>query len=631
VKITIPGYRIEHLIAEGGTSSVYLAIQESLRRHVAIKLLRKFDNPEQLTRFLNEGRIIASLNHRNVINIHDIGVTDKGRPYISMEYLEGGDLDARIPKKVAPEDALQWLEALGNCLDFVHRKGIIHRDIKPGNILFHKDGTPILTDFGTAKQQESDARLTMDGHAVGSPYYISPEQAASKKLDRRTDIYSLGIVLYEVLTGNKPYKCDSPIETIVAHMSDPLPVLPPELHRYQSLIKKMIAKSRDDRFTSAAEMVRFVQQLRKPVNKAWQMTWIPMGASAIAAKMVRFVRQLRKPVKNERRMTWVSTGAVAIILGIGGTVFIWQSIISDRNEPPATADMTISEGAVTESPPDIIETPVQEPGNVVRETAATPVHNEHQTPPGMTTSEAAVPESSPLIVEMPSAEPSEPVREKPVPINKNKQRIEKLLSQAATALKEIRLTKPKNNNAYYYYQQVLELQPQHKKALKGITGIADAYAGLAERKLDQFDYKAARKYVQRGLTIQPDNTRLLGLQKKENIGRILAQAATALKEYRLTKPKNNNAYYYYQQVLELQPRHEKALYGITSIADTYADLAESKLDKFEYKAAKEYVHLGLTVQPENTRLQALQKNTSAFRDAPKRMWKKILSPFSKAL
>jgi serine/threonine-protein kinase PpkA len=600
VKITIPGYRIEHLIAEGGTSSVYLAIQESLRRHVAIKLLRKFDNPEQLTRFLNEGRIIASLNHRNVINIHDIGVTDKGRPYISMEYLEGGDLDARIPKKVAPEDALQWLEALGNCLDFVHRKGIIHRDIKPGNILFHKDGTPILTDFGTAKQQESDARLTMDGHAVGSPYYISPEQAASKKLDRRTDIYSLGIVLYEVLTGNKPYKCDSPIETIVAHMSDPLPVLPPELHRYQSLIKKMIAKSRDDRFTSAAEMVRFVQQLRKPVNKAWQMTW-------------------------------VSTGAVAIILGIGGTVFIWQSIISDRNEPPATADMTISEGAVTESPPDIIETPVQEPGNVVRETAATPVHNEHQTPPGMTTSEAAVPESSPLIVEMPSAEPSEPVREKPVPINKNKQRIEKLLSQAATALKEIRLTKPKNNNAYYYYQQVLELQPQHKKALKGITGIADAYAGLAERKLDQFDYKAARKYVQRGLTIQPDNTRLLGLQKKENIGRILAQAATALKEYRLTKPKNNNAYYYYQQVLELQPRHEKALYGITSIADTYADLAESKLDKFEYKAAKEYVHLGLTVQPENTRLQALQKNTSAFRDAPKRMWKKILSPFSKAL
>ena len=553
VKITIPGYKIEHLIAEGGTSSVYLAIQESLRRHVAIKLLRKFDNPEQLTRFLNEGQIIASLNHRNVINIHDIGVTDNGRPYISMEYLEGGDLDARIPKKVDPEDALQWLEALGNCLDFVHRKGIIHRDIKPGNILFHKDGTPILTDFGTAKQQESDAELTMDGRAVGSPYYISPEQAASKKLDRRTDIYSLGIVLYEMLTGNKPYKGDSHIETIVAHMSDPVPVLPPELHRYQTLIKKMIAKSRDDRFTSAAEMVRFVQQLRKPVKKA-------------------------------RRMTWAPTGALATILGIGGTLLIGLLIIPERNE--------------------------------------------HRAAPGMTTSEAAIPESAPDIVETPSPEPSDSAKETPVQTSNNEQHIEELLSQAAAALKEFRLTTPTNNNAYTYYQQILELHPQHEKAIKGINRIADVYADLAESKLDQYDYEAARRHLRRGLKIQPANHRLQALQKKANIGQLLSQAATALKEHRLTRPKNNNAYYYYQRILELHPKHKQALKGITRIADAYGDLAESKLDKFNYVAAKQYLHRGLKIQPDNARLQELQKNTNAFRDAPGRIWKKIKSPFS---
>ena len=630
MNITIPGYKIQHLIAEGGTASIYLAIQESLGRYVAIKLLRKIDNPTQLSRFLNEGQIVASLNHRNVINIHDVGVTEDGRPYISMEYLEGGDLDARSQKKVDPEDALQWLEAIGNCLDFVHRKGIIHRDIKPGNILFHKDGTLILSDFGTAKQEESDAKLTLDGLTFGSPYYISPEQAASKELDGRTDIYSLGIVLYEILTGNKPYKGDSHIETIVAHLSDPLPDLPPELNRYHTLIKKMIAKSPDDRFTSAAGMVRFVQQLRKPVKNSWRMTWVSTGAVAIAAEMVRFVQQFQNPVKNARRMTWLSAGAVAIILGVGGTLFMQQSIISDRNEHQTTAGMTISEGAVTESSPDTIETPVQEPGNLVRETAATPDHNGHQTPPDMTVSEGAIPESSPNIVKMPSPEPSDLVRETPVPSNNNEQRIEKLLPQAATALKEYRLTTPKNNNAHYYYQRILELHPQHKKALKGINGIADAYADLAERKLDQYDYKAARKYLQRGLTILPENTRLLGLQEKANIGKILAQADTALKEYRLTKPKNNNAYDYYQRVLELQPQHDKALEGITGIANAYADLAESKLDQFEYKAAKEYVHRGLTIQPENTRLLALQKNTNAFRDAPKRMWKKILSPFSKA-
>jgi len=678
VSISVPGYKIEHLIAEGATASIYLAIQESLGRHVAIKLLRKIDNPDQLNRFLNEGQIIASLNHRNIINIHDVGVTDDGRPYISMEYLEGGDLDARIQKKVDPEDALQWLEAIGNCLDFVHRKGIIHRDIKPGNILIHKDGTLILSDFGTAKQEESDAKLTLEGCTFGSPYYISPEQAASKELDRRTDIYSLGIVLYEMLTGNKPYKGDSHIETIVAHLSEPLPDLPPELHRYHTLIKKMIAKSPDDRFTTAAEMVRFVQRLRKPVKNAWRVTWVPTGAVAIAAEMVRFVQQLRKPLKNAQRMTWVSTGAGAVILGIGVTLFMRHSIISDHNEHQTTAGTSISGGAIPESSPDIVAMPSPEPGDLASETpvpssnneqhienllsqAATAIKEYRLTTPknnnaynyyqrvlelhpqhkkaleGITRVADAYADRAESKLDQFDYEAAKKYLHRGLTIQpentrllglQKKANIGRIIAQAATALKEYRLTTPKNNNAHYYYQRVLDLHPKHKKALEGITRVANAYADLAESKLDQFDYEAAKKYLHRGLTIQPENTRLLGLQKKANIGRNLAQAATALKEYRLTTPKNNNAHYYYQRILELHPQHEKALEGITRVADAYADLAESKLDQFEYKAAKEYLNRGLMIQPDNTRLQELQKNTNAFRDAPGRIWKKILSPFS---
>ena len=661
VNVSIPGYKIEHLIAEGGTSSVYLATQESLQRHVAIKLLRKFDNPEQLTRFLNEGQIIASLNHRNVINIHDIGVAAGGRPYICMEYLEGGDLDARIPNKVDPKDALRWLEAIGNCLEFVHRKGIIHRDIKPGNILFHKDGTPILTDFGTAKQQQSDAKLTLEGVAFGSPYYISPEQATSKRLDRRTDIYSLGIVLYEMLTGHKPYKHHSHIETIAAHLSEPIPDLPPELIRYRTLIQTMIAKSPDDRFTSAAEMVRFVQQLRKPVNKARPMAWVPTGAAAIARKMLRFVRRLPEtvkrsprtaqvsmgaaalatkvggfvrqiciPVKKVQPTTWVSAGAVAVILGFGGILLMRPATTPEHNAPQTTAGMMVSRGAATEGSPDRVANPVQQPGNSLPETATTADHNGDQAAPGMTTRDADAPADAPVPAAMPSEESHAPAKETPAASNANEQRIAKLLSRAAKAVKEYRLTTPKPNNAYDYYQRVLELQPRHKQALEGLNSIADAYADLAERKLGMSNYTAAGTYLQRGLTIQPDNPRLLALQKKTDIGVILAQAGTALKEYRLTEPKNNNAYDYYQQVLELQPQHKNALEGITNIANAYADLAESKLDKFEYQAAKAYVHKGLTVQPDNTRLLAVQKNTNALRDAPKRVWKKLFSPFSKA-
>jgi len=615
VSISIPGYKIEHLIAEGATASIYLAIQESLGRHVAIKLLRKIDNPVQLNRFLNEGQIIASLNHRNIINIHDVGVTDDGRPYISMEYLEGGDLDARIQNKVNPEDALQWLEEIGNCLDFVHRKGIIHRDIKPGNILIHKDGTLIVSDFGTAKQEESDAKLTLDGCTFGSPYYISPEQAASKELDRRTDIYSLGIVLYELLTGKKPYKGDSHIETIVAHLSEPLPDLPPELHRYHTLIKKMIAKSPDDRFTTAAEMVRFVHRLRKPVKNTWRMTWVPTGAVAIASETGRFVQQLRKLFKNAWRMTWVSTGAVAIASQMAR--FAQELRRALRNAQPRTWASTGAVAIILG-----IGVTLSMRHSIISD------HNEHQTAAGTPISGVAIPESSPDIAAMPSPETGELVSGTPVPSSNNEQHIENLLSQAATALKEERLTKPKNNNAYNYYQRVLELHPQHKKALEGINSIADAYADRAESRLNQFDYETAKKYLHRGLTIQPENTRLLGMQKKANIGRILAQAATALKEYRLTTPKNNNAHYYYQRVLELRPQHEKALEGITRVANAYADLTESKLDQFEYKAAKEYLNRGLMIQQDNTRLLELQKNTNAFRDAPGRIWKKILSPFS---
>lgn len=261
MNIQIPGYRIINHIAEGGMASVYLAVQESLGRHVVIKVLKKMDDVYQSARFQHEGRIIASLNHRNIITIYDIGVI-RERYYISMEYLEGGDLEERLLSSMLADTALDLVEEIGSCLEFLHRQDIVHRDIKPANILFHKDGTPVLTDFGVAKQQDVDINLTSDGTALGSPYYICPEQAECKVPDGRADIYSLGIILYEMLTGLKPFEGDSYMETIIAHLSNPVPTLPPELADYQELIERMIAKDRNDRFNTAGEMVDFIQELR---------------------------------------------------------------------------------------------------------------------------------------------------------------------------------------------------------------------------------------------------------------------------------------------------------------------------------------------------------------------------------
>ena len=259
-EMQIPGFKVVRLIAEGGMATVYLAIQESLGRFVALKILKKFDNPEQSNRFLNEGRIIASLNHQNIITIHDIGVFGDHH-YISMEYPDGGDLKARIKGGMPPHAALDLLEGIGSCLDFVHRKGIVHRDIKPGNILFRKDDTPVLTDFGIAKQLEKDHNLTMDGTAIGSPYYLSPEQAECKPLDGRTDIYGLGIVFFEMLMGRKPYRGKSYIEIVMAHKMEPIPSLSPHLQAYQGLLERMIAKDPNDRFESAHDLLRYLSKL----------------------------------------------------------------------------------------------------------------------------------------------------------------------------------------------------------------------------------------------------------------------------------------------------------------------------------------------------------------------------------
>jgi len=476
-------------------ASVYLATQESLGRYVALKLLKKFDNPSQAKRFLNEGQIIASLNHRNIITIHDLGVTEDERPYISMEYLEGGDLEARIQNGVDPADALKWLEALGDCLDFVHRKGIIHRDIKPANILFHKDGTPILSDFGVAKQEKGNVTLTMDGSAFGSPYYLSPEQAECKHLDGRTDIYGLGIILYEMLTGDKPYKGKSHIETIVAHLSDPLPVLPQELHRYQPLIKKMIAKSPDERFASAGDMVQSIRQLRVPETDSFNSILDNRHVHSLrnwwakedtGAQFHPLWIWLEEHQMTRQRILWLSVGLLATVLVISGILLTRSS-----------DTLTSTEQAAANNPAATEEVIGFENERAGRGT------NHKETPAD--TADTPLPGPASLAIDI------------PVPSGDNPQRVKELLSQANSAFKAYRLTVPGDNNAYDYYLQVLELHPGHEEAKAGIDKIVDIYADLAEKEISDFNYDQAKIYIRRGLGIQPQNLRLQKLERNTNV------------------------------------------------------------------------------------------------------------------
>jgi tRNA A-37 threonylcarbamoyl transferase component Bud32 len=325
--LRIPGYKITRPIAEGGMASVYLAVQESLERPVVLKLLKKFTDIYQSARFVKEGRIIASLNHRNIITIYDIGVFGE-RHYLSMEYVGGGNLEDRILEGMKPAAALELVEVIGGCLDFLHKKDIIHRDIKPANILFHSDGTPILTDFGVAKQESTDSRLTKDGTALGSPYYISPEQAESKRVDGRADIYSLGIILYEMLTGKKPFQGDSDIQIIISHLSDPVPTLPDGLEQYQELVDRMIAKNPDERFSTAEEMLLYIRTFREAGCRSTRRT----GPSGFAGKTGRHDTSL---LGNSYRKVSGDTGGLRIAGAMA--ILLLVALVSLQAMPLITA------------------------------------------------------------------------------------------------------------------------------------------------------------------------------------------------------------------------------------------------------------------------------------------------------
>ena len=223
-------YHILEQLGEGGMAMVYKAYDTRLEREVAINLIRKEAfSPEVLERVLKrferEAKALARLSHTHIINVHDYGEYE-GSPYIVMEYMPGGTLKEQLGAPMPPAEAARLLRPIAQALAHAHREGIIHRDVKPSNILIDKNGAPKLTDFGIARILELGAdatALTGTGMGVGTPEYMAPEQGLGQDVDARTDIYALGVVLYEMVTGVKPYQADTPMAVVIKHIHDPLP------------------------------------------------------------------------------------------------------------------------------------------------------------------------------------------------------------------------------------------------------------------------------------------------------------------------------------------------------------------------------------------------------------------------
>ncbi len=243
-------------------ASVYLAVQESLDREVALKVMAAalVANSEFTERFVKEGRITAQLSHPNLVTVYDIG-SHGSTYYLAAEFISGGTLKDRIANGMSVAEVLDVACDVARGLEYAHRKGVVHRDVKPGNILFKSDGTAVLADFGIAKAMDNTSGMTMAGSSIGTPDYMSPEQARAEQVDGRSDLYSLGAVLYEMLAGNPPYTGNDPFSIALAHVTQPVPELPDPHQWLQPLLDGLMAKSLEQRFSSGSEFIAAMEKL----------------------------------------------------------------------------------------------------------------------------------------------------------------------------------------------------------------------------------------------------------------------------------------------------------------------------------------------------------------------------------
>jgi len=333
-------YEIKAELGRGGMATVYRAYDPSFDREVALKVLpREFlHDPQFRDRFEREIKTVARLEHPAIVPVYDVGEED-GQPFFVMRYMTGGSLSDWIKRgKFSLQDTARIVEQLAGALSYAHAKGVVHRDLKPDNILFDNNGDPFISDFGVAKIEEAASTLTGSG-VVGTPAYMSPEQAQSDKTDSRSDIYGLGVIIFQMLTGKQPYEADTPMFVIVKHITEPVP----EILDYDAdlssevdaIIKKAMAKNKEDRYATALE-------LAKALNLA------AFGEEG-AITAVAGTRPGRFISSSGGRLGLVIGGVVLVLVAAGGFLFRNQ-LFSPEAAMPTPVEITVVITS-TQSPP----------------------------------------------------------------------------------------------------------------------------------------------------------------------------------------------------------------------------------------------------------------------------------------
>lgn len=489
VDINIPGYRILRPIGEGGMASVFLAVQESLDREVALKVMSPAlaANGEFASRFLTEGKITAKLQHPNLVTVYDIGAHN-GVYYLAAEYIPGGTLKDRVDEGgLSLAEVLDIIADIALGLDFAHQKGFVHRDVKPGNVLFRNDGRVVLADFGIAKAMDGSSSSTVAGASIGTPDYMSPEQARGESVDGRSDLYSLGTVLYELLVGHPPYQASDPFTVALMHVTHPVPTLPEEYSILQPLLNGMMAKQPAERYNTGAALVEAIHKLvadapetaklhQSSARKAGSAQRIAGGAGATQQRTRINVAKGQPEAPSRKGLYAVASIAAVAVLAVAAWKF-W---------PASDADATAA-NASNGTQPTVTLTPAgsDDPGSILSTTLP-------------------VTDAGPAM----SADD-----------------IETALTQADNYLDYgtnkdpgRQLTFPEDDSALGLYRKVLAAQPDNARAKAGVAAIVAFFRKMSHRACSAQLWTQCQIAAQSGLDVDPADETLIRLHAAAESG-----------------------------------------------------------------------------------------------------------------
>lgn len=330
-------YQIVAPLGEGGMAAVYKAYHPAMERYVALKILpRDFaSKPEFVARFKQEAKVVAGLQHPHILPVFDFGEAE-GYTYLVMPFIKSGTLTDLLKGEPLPlEQARSLISQIGGALDYAHARGLVHRDVKPSNVLIDESGNCLLSDFGLAKILEASEKLTMSGAVMGTPAYMSPEQGLGRTLDGRTDVYSLGVILYEMATGRTPYKAETPMAVMLKHISAPLPppssVQPGLPESVEAVILKALAKEPEDRYQTAGAMVKALQAAGAGAGSATQPVMakatLPGTPAAEKTTLGEATRQVKTPKQQATVLTGPPRGRGASPILLGGLALVGVLVV----------------------------------------------------------------------------------------------------------------------------------------------------------------------------------------------------------------------------------------------------------------------------------------------------------------